>query len=82
MAFYRFARDYRAGAIVGKQGDVVNLDDDVAAWVRRDSPGCLVAMADAPESEEAATVEDAEARAVETPPADRQLKAPTRKREA
>lgn len=71
---YRFVLDYRSGAGVWTKGQVVELEPGMAAWFNRDIPGCLVA-ADAP------PVETAE-RAVDAPPADRQVKRPAQKRGA
>lgn len=39
---YRSSRDGQAYG-PWMPGDVVDLDDDVAEWVNRDSPGCLQA---------------------------------------
>lgn len=45
MGLYRVARNYRAvyrsSAISFDEGAVVEVDDDQAAWVNNDSPGCL-----------------------------------------
>jgi hypothetical protein len=58
------ARDYRAvdnGVVFGPwvEGDVVEVDDDRAAWMNRDSPGTLV-PADEEAPEDAEDTEDAE----------------------
>lgn len=47
MATFKVTQDYRAsalrggGALVLVSGDTVELDDDVAEFVERDSPGTL-----------------------------------------
>lgn len=54
MARYEVQHAYHSvGAQVGpwKVGDLVELDEASAEWVNRDSPGCLVAAAEAPRGE-------------------------------
>lgn len=59
MGHYRATRDYRSnhnGRQFGySEGDEAEVDDDVAAWVNRDSPGTLV-----PADEESETDDDEE----------------------
>ena len=61
---YRVNWKYRAWhdvqQIVLQEGEVVELDDDIAAWLKTDSPGLLSAVE--------------EERAVEEPPQDRMVK--------
>jgi len=63
MSAYRVARDYRAvyrSQSVGfSEGDNVDVDDDVAAWVNRDSPGCLIASGKTAPSVKAEPAEEA-----------------------
>lgn len=70
MALYRFTRNYRSGVLTASVGDVVELSDELVAWLAVDSPGSVAALEDENES-----VTAAETRAVETPPADRMQRA-------
>jgi hypothetical protein len=64
MREYRVRKAYRAGNLGPWQpGDVVTLDEVVAAWVERDSPGTLEPVEKV-----------AEERALERPPADRMVR--------
>lgn len=65
---YRFTCDYKSGAGAWAKGDVVDLDDETAAWLLRDVAGCIVPVTDA--------------RAVEAAPHDRQIKAAPKNRSA
>jgi hypothetical protein len=78
MAAYRVTRNYWASywsrPIAFDEGVTAEVDDDVADWVNRDSPGCLVAL-DAPAEEatpepatEAAPEEESDAPAEEATP--------------
>lgn len=40
---HRYAAVYRSQPIAFDEGATVEVDDDTAEWVNRDSPGCLVA---------------------------------------
>lgn len=60
---YRFTKPYRSDFGVYAAGDVAEFDDETAAWLNRDEPGCL----------EAATSPEAEARAVAEAPETRQV---------
>lgn len=42
MARYVVQWDYRAGELTLAEGDVVELDEELAAWLGRDSPGVIV----------------------------------------
>ncbi|MEL6894212.1 MAG: hypothetical protein AAFP84_21655, partial [Actinomycetota bacterium] len=61
MSRYTVARDYRAvhksSPIAFTKGADVDVDDDTATWVNRDSPGCLVPAkpAASPKSAKAST---------------------------
>ena len=72
MTQYRFTKRYRSAFGTYAAGDLADFDDETAAWLLRDEPGCL----------EAATLPEAEpeARAVEAPPQNRQVKAPKKTR--
>ncbi len=67
MRSYRFTRRYRSHLGTWKAGEVVVFDDTTAAWLNRDSPGCIE------------PVEEPE-RAMDAPPQDRQVKRAPRKR--
>lgn len=60
MTAYRFTQRYRSSYGAGDEGDVVDLTDEHAADINRDSPGTLVPV-------------ETEERAVEKPPANRQV---------
>lgn len=64
MPRYRVARDYRSGLGVFALGQEVDLPEDFAAHINRDSPGVLEPVA--PEA--------AGARQLERPPADRMVR--------
>lgn len=52
-AQYKVQHSYHSvGVQLGpwRAGDVVELEDAVAEWVNRDSPGCLLAASAAPEA--------------------------------
>lgn len=63
---YTVAHNYRSGAISLEAGAVVDLDEETAAFLLRDSPGVIVPVA--------------EVRDIVSPPADRQVHAPTGRR--
>ncbi len=52
MSLYRVARNYRAAfrsrPIAFSKGATVDIDDETAAWVNHDSPGCLAPAGDDP----------------------------------
>lgn len=48
MSGYRATRSYRSNTYAVSEGDHVDVDDKLAAWVNRDSPGTLVSL-DAPD---------------------------------
>lgn len=77
MGRYRFVTDYRSGAGQWAAGELVELTDDLAAWLGRDVPGCLEPVVDEPEPEP-----EPEPRAIEAPPADRMQRKPAQKRGA
>lgn len=58
---YKFTRRYISGAGHFGAGQVVDMDEQLAAWFNRDDPGCLVPFVD-----EAMTT-TAEERAPEAP---------------
>lgn len=73
MGTYTFGWNYQArrdGQILGpyREGDVVELDDELAGWINRDSPGIL----DQPQPEP----EDQEPERQAKPKPNRQAKAP------
>lgn len=76
MARYRFNHSYRSGGLGGlgpyDKGAEVELEEDVAQYIERDSPGALAALdvprQAEPEDEEP---EDEGTRDVSAPPADR-----------
>lgn len=63
---YRVAHRYRNGGTVLEPGAVVDLDEETAAFLLRDSPGVIVPVI--------------EPRDVATPPQDRQVHAPSGRR--
>lgn len=63
---YTVAHNYRSGETVLEAGAVVDLDEETAAFLLRDSPGVIVPVA--------------EVRDVVAPPSDRQVHAPTGRR--
>jgi len=63
---YTVAHNYRNGGTVLEAGAVVDLDEEAAAFLLRDSPGVLVPVV--------------EVRDVVAPPSDRQVHAPTSRR--
>lgn len=72
MARYRFTRVYGSHLGAWQPGDVAEFDDETAAWLERDCPGCLAAET-LPEAEP-------ETRAADEAPHDRQVKRAPRKR--
>lgn len=66
---YTVTRRFQTRDITWFEGDLVDLDDDTAAWVERDSPGCLRRVEPEPE-----------ARAIDEAPANRMVAAPVKKR--
>lgn len=64
MAVFRVARNYSAvyqsRPIAFAEGATVDVDDATAAWVNRDSPGCLVPV-DTPAEEPTPDDTDTEA---------------------
>lgn len=58
-----YSASFRDKLLRFEQGEVVTLDEETAAWVNRDSEGCLT------------LVVETEARAMVEPPQDRQVKA-------
>ena len=69
---YRFLLDYASHIGEWRAGDVAEFDDDTAAWLNRDVPGCLE-PATAPEAKP-------ETRTADAPPQDRMIRKPARKR--
>ena len=63
---YRVAHNYRNGATALEAGAVVDLDEETAALLLRDSPGVVVPVV--------------ETRDVAAPPQDRQVVAPSGRR--
>lgn len=56
---YRVNHNYRTAALGPfAAGSTVDLDDATAAWVNRDSPGCLSLPEAEPEAESEPDVED------------------------
>lgn len=66
MSRYRVAHSYRSSYYALEVGQVIDLDEETAAFLNRDSPGVLVPVA---------AVRD-----VEKPEATRQVTAPTGRR--
>ena len=77
MMQYRFLKNYRSAFGQWKAGDVADFDDETAAWLNRDEPGCL--EAETPSEAEPAATTDSK-RAIDKAPHDRQLKAPKKTR--
>lgn len=77
---YKFVLDYRAGDNVWTTGQIGEFDEDYAAWLNRDVPGCLEPVEE-PKPKKAEPKDDAETRAADAPPADRMHRAPAGKRE-
>lgn len=80
MGTHRITRRYKSGLGVFSEGDVVDLDDELAAHLERDSPGLLAGVDSAPaepdpETEPDGEVED-EAEREKKPPRDRQARTP------
>jgi len=48
MAAYRVTMTYSSAGRAYEAGDVLELDDETAAWMQRDVPGCLEAVKAAP----------------------------------
>lgn len=73
MQKYVYQWNYRSGYGAGAKGDVVDLDDETAAAINRDSPGVLVLQA--------AVVVEAPpvTRDMTAPPQDRQVKTASRR---
>lgn len=71
MPRYRFLLDYRSHAGAWAAGDAADLSADLAAWLSRDSPGCIEEIVDAPEQPEEPEPTE---RALDAPPADRMVK--------
>ena len=72
---YRFTKRYRSDFGAYDPGDTAEFDDDTAAWLLRDEPGCIEATT------RTITLDEIEAmRSVDEPPHDRQLKAAPKKR--
>lgn len=44
MAAYRVTMTYSSAGKAYEAGDVLELDDDTAAWMQRDVPGCIEPM--------------------------------------
>lgn len=64
MPQYTFTQRYRSSYGQGDEGDVVDLTEQQAADINRDSPGTLAPVVDEP---------DAETRALDAPPKNRQV---------
>ena len=62
MALYRFLKPYRSSFGQWSAGDTADFDDETAAWLNRDEPGCLELVT--------------EERELKAPPADRMVKKP------
>lgn len=65
MPAYQFQQTYRSSYGRGDEGDVVDLTEQQAADINRDAPGTLVPHTAKPD--------DAETRALDAPPANRQV---------
>lgn len=59
MTLYRFLKPYRSSFGQWSAGDTADFDDETAAWLGRDEPGCMEPVTDA--------------REVKAPPADRMI---------
>ena len=69
---YRVTGKYRAGALGPWQaGDVIELDDQTAEWVKRDCPGIIADLT--PSLSPTRRGEEGE-RALDAPPGDRMVK--------
>ena len=69
MKQYLVQRYYHSDFATYQAGDVLQLDDDIAGWLNRDSPGVI------------AEIVASEQRAVEEPPQDRMVRKPELKRQ-
>lgn len=68
-ANWRYESSYKFQPLRLEAGQVVNLDDDVAEHIGRDSPGALTLVVETP-----VQVEVESARMVDTPPQDRAVR--------
>jgi len=73
---YKFTRRYISGAGHYGAGQVVDMDERLAAWFNRDDPGCLVPFV----PENVTTTE--EVRAVDAPEHDRMERGKKRRKSA
>lgn len=76
MRVFKFNWRYSSGVGSWEKGAEHPFDDELAAHILRDSPGCMDEVK-APEPEP-----EPETRAKDKPPSDRQVKSPTSKRGA
>mgnify|MGYP000860193563 CR=1 FL=1 len=75
MPVYTATQRYRSSLGQFAEGDQVELEEDFAAHINRDSPGTLVLTVDEPvEAEEDEAEEGAESRQLDAPPSDRMVK--------
>lgn len=81
---YTFAWDFHSQTGDGKEGEIQELDEEIAAHINRESPGVLEEVAEkkAKSEPEAEPEAESETRAVEEPPKDRMVRKPVAKRGA
>lgn len=60
MGAYRVGHNYRTRDLLYEEGSVVEVDDELAAWVNRDSEGTLVPVEDKPAAKPKAGIKKAE----------------------
>lgn len=79
MARYIFTADYESHFGKYHAGQAIELNDEDAAWVMRDSRGALEPLSGGPVAVKPPEVEP-EARAIEEPPQDRMISKSKRRR--
>ena len=69
-------RDYKSDFAVYQDGETIEVEDDVAAWLMRDSKGTFVEAGPGPKQPDP----EPAVRAIEEPPKDRMVKKPATRR--
>ena len=72
MKRYIVQRYYHSDYATYQAGDVIELDDDTAAWLNRDSPGVIAEVV--PPEPEPVPEPEPETRIAAAPPADRMVR--------
>ncbi len=78
MARYVVKWDYESHAMKLKAGQVIDLTDELAEWLQRDSRGALELIVPLPPPADPAPVVE---RVVDTPPADRMMRRGRKRKE-